>query len=168
NIIATANLRDRGVHEMSAALKRRFNFETVKPIRDRQFEIELVGLQLKQQLAQLYDEIQIRPEVLELLVTVFNELRTGQSLQGATLKTPDAVMSTAEAVNIAHAASLQAIYLSDGKLQASHLAQQLIGVVFKDNPDDAKRMRYYLDTVVKERARKDADWKAFFDASREF
>lgn len=168
NIIATANLRDRGVHEMSAALKRRFNFETVKPIRDRQFEVELVGLQLKQQLADLYSEVQVRPEVIELLVTVFNELRTGQSLQGASLKTPDAVMSTAEAVNIAHAASLQAIYLSDGKLKADHIAQQLIGVVFKDNPDDAKRMRYYLDTVAKERARKDADWKAFFDASREF
>lgn len=29
NIIATANTRDRGVNEMSAALKRRFDFETV-------------------------------------------------------------------------------------------------------------------------------------------
>lgn len=168
NIIATANLRDRGVHDMSAALKRRFNFETVKPIRDRQFEIELVGIQLKQQLADLYSEIHVRPEVIELLVTVFNELRTGQSLQGATLKTPDAVMSTAEAVNIAHAAGLQAIYLSDGTLKAEHIAQQMMGVVFKDNPDDAKRLRYYLDTVVKERARKDNDWKAFFEANREF
>ncbi len=168
NMIATANLRDRGVHEMSAALKRRFNFETVKPIRDRQFEIELVGLQLKQQLDDLYKEIDLRPEVIELLVTVFNELRTGQSIQGATLKTPDAVMSTAEAVNIAHAASLQAIYLDDGKLKANHIAQQLIGVVFKDNQDDAKRLRYYLDTVIKERARQDADWKAFYEASREF
>ncbi|MCU4537909.1 AAA family ATPase [Acinetobacter bereziniae] len=168
NIIATANLRDRGVHEMSAALKRRFNFETVKAIRDRKFEIELVGLQLKQQLAELYQEIQIRPQIIELLVTIFNELRTGQSLQGASLKTPDAVMSTAEAVNIAHAAGLQAIYLSDGILKAEHIAQQLVGVVFKDNPDDAKRLRYYLDTVVKERARKDADWKSFYEASREF
>jgi hypothetical protein len=44
----------------------------------------------------------------------------------------------------------------------------LVGVVFKDNPDDAKRLRYYLDTVVKERARKDADWKSFYEASREF
>lgn len=168
NIIATANLRDRGVHEMSAALKRRFNFETVKAIRDRKFEIELVGLQLKQQLAELYQEIQIRPQLIELLVTIFNELRTGQSLQGATLKTPDAVMSTAEAVNIAHAAGLQALYLSDGILKAEHIAQQLVGVVFKDNPDDAKRLRYYLDTVVKERARKDDDWKSFYEASREF
>ncbi len=167
NIIATANLRDRGVHDMSAALKRRFNFETVKPIQDRQFEIELVNLQLKQELKELYSEVNIRPQVIELLVTIFNELRTGQSLQGASLKTPDAVMSTAEAVNIAHAASLQAIYLGEGELKAEYLAQQLFGVVFKDNADDAKRLRYYLDTVVKERARLDANWKAFFHASRE-
>ena len=42
NIIATANLRDRGVSEMSAALKRRLNFETVPPIGDAKQEIELV------------------------------------------------------------------------------------------------------------------------------
>lgn len=168
NLIATANLRDRGVHEMSAALKRRFNFETVKPIQNRDFEVELVQLQLKQQVGDLFSELTVPPQVIELLVTIFNELRTGQSLQGANLKTPDAVMSTAEAVNIAHAASLQAIYLGNGVLQAEHIAQQLIGVVFKDNPEDAKRLRYYLDSVVKERARKDKDWKAFFDASCEF
>lgn len=168
NIIATANLRDRGVHEMSSALKRRFNFETVKPIQDRAFEIELVQLQLKQQLAELHSELQIKLPVIELLVTIFNELRTGQSLQGANLKTPDAVMSTAEAVNIAHAAGLQAIYLGDGVLRAENIAQQLLGVVFKDNPDDVKRLKYYIDTVAKERARQDSDWKAFYQAAREF
>ena len=45
NVIATANLRDRGVSEMSAALKRRFNFETVEPIADRKAEIALVRRQ---------------------------------------------------------------------------------------------------------------------------
>ncbi len=42
NVLATANLRDRGVHEMSSALKRRFNFETVRPIADRRLETRLV------------------------------------------------------------------------------------------------------------------------------
>ncbi len=41
-VIATANLRDRGVSEMSAALKRRFNFETVGPIADLDAETALV------------------------------------------------------------------------------------------------------------------------------
>lgn len=168
NLIATANLRDRGVHEMSSALKRRFNFETVKPIQNRDFEVELVNLQLKQELNDLYKEINIRSQVIELLVTIFNELRRGQTEQGTPLKTPDAVMSTAEAVNIAHASALKAIYLGNGELQAGDIAQQLVGVVFKDNSEDAKRLRYYLDTVAKERGKKDNDWKAFYDASREF
>jgi len=42
NVIATANTRDLGVNEMSAALKRRFNFETVFPIPDIKTEIALV------------------------------------------------------------------------------------------------------------------------------
>ena len=50
NVIATANLRDRGVHEMSAALKRRFNFETVRPIADRAFEAELIARALDAEL----------------------------------------------------------------------------------------------------------------------
>src|SRR4029079_9515443 len=41
NVIATANTRDRGVNEMSAALKRRFNFETVKAINDLRMEMDL-------------------------------------------------------------------------------------------------------------------------------
>ncbi len=42
NLIATANTRDRGVNEMSAALKRRFSFETVFPIADYDEELALV------------------------------------------------------------------------------------------------------------------------------
>ena len=34
NVIGTANTRDKGVNEMSSALKRRFNFETVMPVKD--------------------------------------------------------------------------------------------------------------------------------------
>ncbi|MBE9578748.1 MULTISPECIES: AAA family ATPase [Moraxella] len=168
NVIATANLRDRGVHDMSSALKRRFNFETVKAIKDRQFEIELINTQLKQELKDLYKEVKIHQNVIEILVTVFNELRTGQSHEGASLKTPNAVMSSAEAVNIAHSACLQAIYLGNGELSANHIAEQLAGVVFKDNKDDAKKLSYYLDTVVKERGKKDKDWQAFYQGSKGF
>lgn len=168
NIIATANLRDRGVHEMSSALKRRFNFETVKAIKDRDFEVALINTQLKQELKDLYKDIKIHQNVIEILVTVFNELRTGQSSDGASLKKPDAVMSSAEAVNVAHNACLQAIYLGNGELTTSHIAHQLTGVVFKDNPDDAKKLAYYLDTVIKERGRKDKDWQAFYQGSKAF
>ena len=168
NLIGTANLRDRGVHEMSSALKRRFNFETVKPIQDPAFEIELINLQLKRELGALADEVTIPPDVVGLLVTTFQELRSGNTQEGANLKTPDAVMSTAEAVNIAYASALEAHYLGDNLLTGGAIARQLIGVVLKDNADDIKRMRFYMDNVARERARKDEHWKSFYDASKAF
>lgn len=168
NLIATANLRDRGVHEMSSALKRRFNFETVKPIQDPSFEIELINKQLTVELGELDGKVTVPTEVIELLVTTFQELRSGTTKDGGSIKTPDAVMSTAEAVNIAYACALEAHYLGNGTLNAGAVARQLIGVVLKDNVDDIKRMRYYIDNVARERAKQSEAWKAFFDASREF
>ncbi|MBB4867652.1 MoxR-like ATPase [Pseudomonas nitritireducens] len=166
NLIATANLRDRGVHEMSAALKRRFNFETVRPISDRDFEIELVMRQLQRELAADAGKVEVPRDVIGLLVTVFQELRAGSTREGTTIKAPEAVMSTAEAVSVAYAATLEARYFGDGRLSPAELARQLLGVVFKDNVDDRKRMRHYLDSVIRERARRDESWKRFFEASK--
>jgi MoxR-like ATPase len=166
NIIATANLRDRGVHEMSSALKRRFNFETVRPIRDHQFEVDLVMAQLARELAGSEAPVNVPRDVVSLLVTTFQELRAGQTQEGTAIKGLDAVMSTAEAVNVAYAAALQARHFNDGELTPREIAGQLQGVVLKDSADDAKRVRHYFDTVVRERARRDPQWKAFHEAAR--
>ncbi|KAB8044365.1 AAA family ATPase [Janthinobacterium aquaticum] len=166
NIIATANLRDRGVHEMSSALKRRFNFETVKPIRDHGFEVELVMQQLQRELAAIGANVTVGRDVVELLVTTFQDLRAGQTREGTAIKTPDAVMSSAEAVNLVYAASLEALHFGDATLRPRELANQLQGVVLKDNADDIKRVRHYFDTVVRERGRRDDLWKDFHDAAR--
>jgi len=166
NVIATANLRDRGVHEMSSALKRRFNFETVRPIRDHAFEVELVMRQVQRDLGSANASVRIERDVIALLVTTFQELRAGQTQEGTAIKTPDTVMSTAEAVNVAYAAALEACYLGDGRLTPREVANQLQGVVLKDNADDLKRVQHYFDTVVRERARRDDNWKAFRDAAR--
>jgi len=166
NVIATANLRDRGVHEMSSALKRRFNFETVHPIVDPAFERELLLRQLSERLAPAGLTIQGEREVAEVLVQTFHDLRTGRTVEGISLNRPDAVMSTAEAVNVLHAAALEAAYLDDGKLTGAHIARQLQGVVLKDSPDDGKRLRAYIDHVVKDRAGRSPAWKAFYQAAR--
>ena len=42
SVIATANTRDKGVNEMSSALKRRFNFETVMPVKDVALEKQII------------------------------------------------------------------------------------------------------------------------------
>ena len=166
NVIATANLRDRGVHEMSSALKRRFNFETVHPIADATFEAALVARQLKERMAEHPTAPVAPPQVLELLVTVFRDLRTGKLADGTSVAAPKAVMSTAESVNVAHAAMLDATYLDQGPLNGRHLARQLQGVVFKDDPEDARKLRSYVDLVARDRARHSPHWKEFFQAAQ--
>lgn len=164
NVIATANLRDRGVHEMSSALKRRFNFETVRPIPDRAFEAELIASALDTELGE--QRVPMSPKVLDVLVTVFADLRTGTTASGTPVKRPETVMSTAEAVNVGVAASLSARYLGDGAVRASDIARQLVGVALKGQDEDAKRMRFYIDSVVRERAASSTDWKDFLTASQ--
>ncbi len=166
NVIATANLRDRGVHEMSSALKRRFNFETVRPIRDHAFEVELVLGQVRRELDGAGYAPRIEHEVVALLVTVFQELRAGSTREGTPLKNLDAVMSTAEAVDVLHAAALEASFLGNGEVTPREMANQLQGVLLKDSVDDVKRVQHYFDTVVRERGRRDGAWKRFGDAAR--
>jgi MoxR-like ATPase len=166
NVIGTANLRDRGVHEMSSALKRRFNFETVHPIADPDFERELILQQLTERLSSADLAVQGGPEVAELLVQTFQDLRTGRTREGASLNRPDAVMSTAEAVNVLHAAALEAIYLDKGRIGGGHVARQIQGVILKDSPEDGKRFRAYVDHIVKERAGRSGAWREFYQVAR--
>ncbi len=152
NVVATANLRDRGVHEMSSALKRRFNFETVRPIRDPALERQLIESQAAALLAEAGLDVGPPADVVDLLVTAFNELRSGTSAEGVAIDRPSAVLSTAEAVAVTYAACLDAAYLGDGRLTGRQVGRQLIGTILKDNPDDAGRLRSYLDVVVKRRS----------------
>ena len=120
NIIATANTRDRGVHEMSSALKRRFNFETVHPIGELAQEVVLVADQCESLLAEAGAKVKIERDVVELLVTAFHDLREGVTADGVQVEKPTTVMSTAEAVSVALQASLDAFYYGNGKLTVSY------------------------------------------------
>jgi len=166
NVIATANLRDRGVHEMSSALKRRFNFETVRPIADAEFEKRLVSMQLAERMAEHPVDAALGDDALYVLVSVFRDLRTGATAEGATVAAPNSVMSTAEAVNVAHAAALDALYLDGTAPSAAHVARQIRGVVFKDDPEDARKLRLYVDHIAKARAKKSKAWSEFYKAAK--
>src|SRR4051812_22389044 len=107
-LIATANLRDRGVSEMSAALKRRFNFEVVPPIASLDQEIELVGRQARTVVERVGAAYAVDATVLEALVTAFRDLRTGRSVEGWAVEKPSTVMSTAEAVAVTASIGLAA------------------------------------------------------------
>lgn len=166
NVIATANLRDRGVHEMSSALKRRFNFETVPALEDRKLEMELVQRQAEGLLTGSGIKVKFPQDVIEVLVTTFQDLRQGRTEEGTVIEKPSTVMSTAEAVAVAHAAALDAHYFGDKTLAPEHLARQMLGTALKDNPDDAKKLRHYMDVVVKARSTKHRAWSQFHAARK--
>jgi MoxR-like ATPase len=150
NVIATANLRDRGVSEMSAALKRRFNFELVEPIADFVQERELVERQATAVLERVGASMAVDAAILEALVTAFRDLRAGRTEEGWSVDRPGTVMSTAEAVAIASSLGLQAAYFDRDVLPL--VPAYLLGAVRKDDPQDQARLLGYWDAAVKRRA----------------
>lgn len=150
-LIATANLRDRGVSEMSAALKRRFNFEVVSPISDLAAEIALVQRQARAAVERVGAPYAVDAAVLEALVTAFRDLRSGTSVEGWAVERPSTVMSTAEAVAVATSLGLSGAYFAD-RDALSELPGHLLGVVRKDSPEDEGRLLAYWDGAVRRRA----------------
>ncbi len=167
NVIATANLRDKGVSEMSAALKRRFNFETIAPIGDLARETELVRRRAKQITADAGAPLGVDDAVLEALVTVFRDLRLGRTVEGWPVEKPTSVMSTAEAVAVASSMGLAATYFPSDRDAVRLIPEYLMGVVMKDEPKDRGKLLAYWDASVKRRAEGDARlWKSLHELRR--
>jgi len=162
NVIATANTRDRGVNEMSAALKRRFNFETVFPISDLETELALVESEATILLQRSGVRIAPRRDVLEVLVATFRELRDGVTDCGDPLDRMSAVMSTAEAVSVAHAVGLRGWFLRGEAGTPADIVECLAGTAAKDDAEDLARVRRYLEQQVPRK--KGRNWKAMHDA----
>jgi MoxR-like ATPase len=162
NVIATANTRDRGVNEMSAALKRRFNFETVQPIADLAEEMALVQRETDRLLERAGLPVTLPPDLTELLVTTFHELRNGTSGDGQALEPLSTAMSTAEAISTGYAAGLHAWYYEQTQAKPHHLVQHLIGTALKDAADDVRKLHHYFNHAVKNRSGK--AWKAYYEA----
>ena len=162
NLIATANTRDRGVNEMSAALKRRFAFETVFPLNNLADELALVKREAVRLLVQSGVTLTPPDDVLEVLVTSFRELRNGIDGEGGGMEKLSTVLSTAEAVSVAHAVGLRGYYLRGDAGEPGDIVEALAGTAVKDNADDLKKLRRYLDQRVGKRS--GAAWKAFYEA----
>jgi MoxR-like ATPase len=161
NVIATANTRDLGVNEMSAALKRRFNFETVFPIGDIKTEMALVREEARRLLERSGVQKALPEDVLELLVTTFRELRAGES-DGQAMERLSTAMSTAEAVSVAYAAGVRGYFLGNGAPTPGDLVECLAGAAVKSDPEDLKRLRRYFEQRVSRR--EGPHWKAYYEA----
>jgi MoxR-like ATPase len=162
NVIATANTRDLGVNEMSAALKRRFNFETVFPIPDMKTEIALVREETKRLLDRAGVPVTLGDDILDLLVTTFRELRAGETADGQAMERLSAAMSTAECVSVGFAVGVRGYYLGGGRPSPADLVECLAGAAVKSSAEDTKRLRRYFEQRVARR--EGAHWRAYYDA----
>ena len=165
NLIATANNKDRGVNEMSSALRRRFN-TVVLPTPDSLDE-EVAIVQMRVDSIGRALELPAEPPALaeiRRIVTIFRELREGKTEDGASkLKSPSGTLSTAEAISVVSNGLALAGHFGDGTLTAHDIASGLVGAVVKDPVQDVVVWREYLETVVKERD----GWKDLYRACRE-
>lgn len=165
NVIATANNRDKGVNELSSALKRRFN-TVVLPVPDSiEEEMDIVKRRVESYGKTM--ELPAEPPALaeiRRIVTIFRELRAGVTTDGKTkIKVPSGTLSTAEAISVVNSGLAMAAYFGDGRLTAADLAAGIIGSVIKDPVQDKIVWQEYLETVVKPRD----EWKDIYRACRD-
>jgi MoxR-like ATPase len=165
NVIATANDRDRGVNELSAALKRRFNTVVLPLPDDAEQEVEIV----RRRVAELGAALELPAEVAALdeirrVVTVFRELRSGATEDGRTkLKSPSGALSTAEAISVVTNGLALAAHFGDGRLSAADVAAGITGTVVRDPVADRVVWQEYLEVVAKDRE----GWRDLYRACRE-
>jgi MoxR-like ATPase len=164
-LVATANDRDRGINEMSSALRRRFNTVVLPLPATQDTEVEIVS----RRVAELGRALQLPAEPPALaevrrVVQIFRELRSGVTEDGrTTLKTPTGTLSTAEAISVLTNGMTLAAHFGDGEVNASDVAAGLVGAVVKSPMQDGVAWNEYLEAVVKERK----DWRDLYRACRD-
>ncbi|MCC6603304.1 MAG: AAA family ATPase [Anaerolineae bacterium] len=164
NVIATANDRDRGVNDLSSALKRRFN-TVVLPLPATAAEEVTIVQQRVHSLGQALELPAEPPALAEIrrVVTIFRELRQGMTENGkAKLKSPSSTLSTAEAISVINSGLALAGHFGDGVLRANDMAASLTGAIVKDPIHDTVIWREYLETIVRERD----EWGDLYQACR--
>ncbi len=166
SVIATANTRDKGVNEMSAALKRRFNIVVLPAPADLDSEMEIVRTRVTQ-LSENLDLNAKQPadDVVEKVCTIFRELRCGETLDRTQkVKGTSGVLSTAEAISLLCNSMALAGSFGNGTVANEDLAAALQGAVIKDEDKDAVAWKEYLENVMKKRG---SEWLGLYKACKE-
>ena len=165
NVVATANDRDKGVNDLSSALRRRFNTVVLPLPATEEEEVGIVATRVASMAGSLeLPQVPTAIEEIRRVVTVFRELRSGLTEDGRTkLKSPSGTLSTAEAISVVtHGLALSA-HFGDGTLRPADVAAGIVGAVVKDPVADRVVWNEYLEAVARERK----DWSQFYTACRD-
>lgn len=164
NLIATANDRDRGVNDLSSALRRRFNTVVLPLPASLDEEVEIVRLRVEE-MGRALELPPVAPALEEIrrVVTVFRELRDGVTSDGRTkVRQPTATLSAAEAISVVTNGLALSAHFGTGELTAEDVAASLVGAVVKDPVQDQVAWEEYLETVARERS----GWSDLYRACR--
>lgn len=166
SIIATANTRDRGVNEMSAALKRRFNIVVLPSPDSLEMEMNIV----RERIGTISGNLDLNAklpddEVIRKVCTIFRELRLGATLDGKQkIKSTANVLSSAEAISLISNSMALAGSFGDGVVRDVDLAAALQGAIVKEDSKDGKVWEEYLENIMKKRG---SDWIDLYKECRE-
>ena len=162
NVIATANDRDKGVNELSSALRRRFNTLVMPLPKSFEEEVKIVKTRIEKTSKKLkLPKNNVPTEEIKRLITIFRELREGATADGKIkLKSPGSTLSTAEAISVLNNGVALATHFGNGKVSANDIAASLNGAIIKDPSQDKVVWKEYLETVVKRRK----EWKDLYEA----
>lgn len=166
SVIATANTRDKGVNDMSAALKRRFNIVVLPSPETLDAEMEIVRTRVEQLSAGLSLNAALpKDAVIEKVCTIFRELRQGETLdKKQKVKAPGGVLSTAEAISLLCNSMALAGSFGSGDITDEDIAAGLQGAVVKDEQSDGVAWKEYLENIMKKRG---SSWSGLYKACRE-
>jgi MoxR-like ATPase len=168
SIIATANSRDRGVNDLSSALKRRFNFVRIPVVTNKKSEAEIVRFRTVELLRRHRIELDVPPTLLDILLQSFADLRDAAASATSDDDKLESALSTAEQIGVLEDAILHSNFFGDRSLRAGTLASSLIGSLARRSPEDLAILNKYLHGIVEPRSKKDGgEWTPFLVGGRE-
>ena len=119
SIIATANSRDRGVNDLSSALKRRFNFVRIPVVTNKRSEAEIVRFRTEELLRRHRIELDVPPTLLDILLQSFADLRAAAASATSDDEKLESALSTAEQIGVLEDAILHSQFFGDRTLRAA-------------------------------------------------
>ncbi|MFD9500022.1 AAA family ATPase [Streptomyces sp. NPDC060035] len=168
SIIATANSRDRGVNDLSSALKRRFNFVRIPVMTNRRSEAEIVRFRTEELLRRHQLELDVPPTLLDVLLQSFADLRASAAAAGSDDEKLESALSTAEQIGVLEDAILHSNFFGERALTAHTLASSLVGSLARREPEDLAILSKYLHGVVEPRSKEEGGaWPEFFEGGRD-
>jgi MoxR-like ATPase len=168
SVIATANSRDRGVNDLSSALKRRFNFVRIPVVTNKKSEAEIVRFRTEELLRRHSIDLDVPPTLLDVLLQSFADLRASAAAAGSDDEKLESALSTAEQIGVLEDAVLHSNFFGERTLTARALASSLVGSLTRREPEDLAILNKYLHGVVEPRSKEEGgSWPEFLQGGRD-